>query len=96
MRFESEGHGTRTEKFKEAIRKLLGDKGAKEKATSFAEAMARQDGPKSAAERLLNVMARRVHSYRNPAGFPCQALPGTLEFKPDGPNAKAMGQATFP
>jgi len=35
-----------------AIRKLLGDRDAKEKAGAFAEAIAQWDGPKLAAERL--------------------------------------------
>ena len=39
-------------KIQQAIRKLLGDKGAKGKAATFAEAVARWDGPKLAAERL--------------------------------------------
>ena len=39
-------------KVQEAIRKLLGDKDAKEKAVAFAEAIAGWDGPKLAAERL--------------------------------------------
>ena len=39
-------------KVQEAIRKLLGDEDAKEKAAAFAEAIAGWDGPKLAAERL--------------------------------------------
>ena len=45
-------------KVQEVIRKLLGDKGAKEKATSFAEAIARWEGPKLAAERLYERYGR--------------------------------------
>lgn len=55
-RSRDEGFGTGlaqpVPKVQEAIRKLLGDRDAKEKAVAFAEAIAGSDGPKLAARRL--------------------------------------------
>ena len=84
-------HGTRTETFG----KLFGSCWAT-KATSFAEAIARWEGPKLAAKRLYELYGHASPSLPNPGGFPCRALPGTLKFRPDGPIAKEIGQTTFP
>ena len=81
-------HGTRTETFG----KLFGSCWA----TKVAEAIARWKGPKLWLRGYMSFMATRVHRYRIQPVFLARALPGTLEFRPDCPIAKEIGQATLP